>query len=106
MEFEYKCPKCGKVEIFKSQKTVDCKIANNELCQNCKAKEKQASEHYSRLCPQCEKEIVIHNAKQELKWLALKKNDHFKSQISIAKGEFIQLCFVSSHILQQRSYLI
>ena len=53
MEFEYKCPKCGKVEIFKSQKTVDRKIANNELCQNCKAKEKQASEHYSRLCPEC-----------------------------------------------------
>ena len=40
MEFEYKCPKCGKVEIFKSQKTVDRKIANNELCRNCKAKEK------------------------------------------------------------------
>ena len=59
MEFEYKCPKCGKVEIFKSQKTVDRKSANNELCRNCKVREKQASEHYSRLCPECGKEFSV-----------------------------------------------
>ena len=87
MEFEYKCPKCGKVEIFKSQKTVDRKIANNELCQNCKAKEKQASEHYSRLCPQCGKEIVY---KYKSDFTKATKNNSLCKSCAVSKSSIFQ----------------
>lgn len=87
MEFKYKCPKCGKVEIFKSQKTVDRKIANNELCQNCKAKEKQASEHYSRLCPQCGKEIVY---KYKSDFTKAAKNNSLCKSCAVSKSSIFQ----------------
>lgn len=87
MEFEYKCPKCGKVEIFKSQKTVDRKIANNELCQNCKAKEKQALEHYSRLCPQCGKEIVY---KYKSDFTKATKNNSLCKSCAVSKSSIFQ----------------
>lgn len=87
MEFEYKCPKCGKVEIFKSQKTVDRKIANNELCQNCKAKEKQASEHYSRLCPECGKEIVY---KYKSDFTKATKNNSLCKSCAVSKSSIFQ----------------
>ena len=87
MEFEYKCPKCGKVEIYKSQKTVDRKIANNELCQNCKAKEKQASEHYSRLCPECGKEIVY---KYKSDFTKATKNNSLCKSCAVSKSSIFQ----------------
>lgn len=87
MEFEYICPKCGKIEIFKSQKVIDRKIANNELCRNCKAKEKQASEHYSRLCPQCGKEIVYKYKSDFTK--AIKNNSLCKS-CAVSKSSIFQ----------------
>lgn len=87
MEFEYKCPKCGKVEIFKSQKTVDHKIANNEFCRNCKAKEKQASEHYSRLCPECGKEIVY---KYKSDFTKATKNNSLCKSCAVSKSSIFQ----------------
>lgn len=87
MEFEYKCPKCGKVEIFKSQKTVDRKIANNELCRNCKVKEKQASEHYSRLCPECGKEIVY---KYKSDFTKATKNNSLCKSCAVSKSSIFQ----------------
>lgn len=87
MEFEYKCPKCGKVEIFKSQKTVDHKIANNEFCRNCKAKEKQASEHYFRLCPQCGKEIVY---KYKSDFTKATKNNSLCKSCAVSKSSIFQ----------------
>ena len=87
MEFEYKCPKCGKVEIFKSQKTVDRKIANNELCRNCKAKEKQASKHYSRLCPECGKEIVY---KYKSDFTKATKNNSLCKSCAVSKSSIFQ----------------
>lgn len=87
MEFEYKCPKCGKVENFKSQKTVDRKIANNELCRRCKAKEKQASEYYSRSCPECGKEIVYKYKSDFTK--AIKNNSLCKS-CAVSKSSIFQ----------------
>lgn len=87
MEFKYKCPKCGKVEIYKSQKTVDRKIANNELCQNCKAKEKQASEYYSRLCPQCGKEIIY---KYKSDFIKATKNNSLCKSCATSKSSIFQ----------------
>ena len=87
MEFEYKCPKCGKIEIFKSQKTVDRKIANNEFCQNCKAKEKQASEYYSRLCPECGKEIVY---KYKSDFTKATKNNSLCKSCAVSKSSIFQ----------------
>lgn len=87
MEFEYKCPICGKVEIFKSQKTIDRKITNHEICRNCKAKEKQASEHYSRSCPKCGKEI-IYKYKSDLT-KAIKNNSLCKS-CAVSKSSIFQ----------------
>jgi predicted RNA-binding Zn-ribbon protein involved in translation (DUF1610 family) len=87
MEFEYKCPKCGKVEIFKSQKTVDRKIANNELCRNCKVKEKQASEYYSRLCPKCGKEIVY---KYKSDFNKATKNNSLCKSCAVSKSSIFQ----------------
>ena len=87
MEFAYKCPKCGKVEIFKSQKTVDRKIANNELCRNCKVKEKQASEHYSRLCPECGKEIVY---KYKSDFTKATKNNSLCKSCAVSKSSIFQ----------------
>lgn len=95
MEFEYKCPVCGKVEIFKSQKTIDRKIANHELCRNCKAKEKQASEHYSRLCPKCGKEIVYKYKSDLTK--AIKGNSLCKS-CAVSKSSIFQ----KGHILNDQ----
>lgn len=40
MEYKYVCPKCGHIEYFKTQKTVDRKSANKELCRVCKEKKK------------------------------------------------------------------
>lgn len=57
MEYEYKCPICGKIEKFKSQKTVEKKIEENAVCRNCRARIKQESERYVRNCPKCGKEI-------------------------------------------------
>ena len=87
MEFEYKCPKCGKVEIYKSQKTVDRKIANNELCQNCKTKEKQVSECYSRLCPECRKEIVY---KYKSDFAKATKNNSLCKSCAVSKSSIFQ----------------
>lgn len=53
MEYEYICPKCGKIEKFKKLETVQKKRNNNEVCRHCKSKLKQESEVYSRECPQC-----------------------------------------------------
>ena len=53
MEYEYVCPKCGKIEKFKKLETVQKKKDNNEICRYCKSKLKQESEVYSRECPQC-----------------------------------------------------
>ena len=87
MKFEYTCPKCGKVEIYKSQKTVDRKIANNEFCQNCKTKEKQASEHYSRLCPECGKEIVY---KYKSDFTKANKNNSLCKSCAVSKSSIFQ----------------
>ena len=87
MKFEYTCPKCGKVEIYKSQKTVDRKIAINEFCQNCKTKEKQASEHYSRLCPECGKEIVY---KYKSDFTKATKNNSLCKSCAVSKSSIFQ----------------
>lgn len=87
MNFEYVCPKCGKVEIFKSQKTVDRKIASKELCRNCKAKEKQASEHYSRLCPECGKEIVY---KYKSDFTKATKNNSLCKSCAVSRSSIFQ----------------
>lgn len=57
MEYEYKCPICGKIEVFKSKKTVEKKINEKAVCRNCRARLKQESEKYIRTCPKCGKEI-------------------------------------------------
>lgn len=58
MEYEYKCPICGKVEYFKSAKTIEKKVSEKAVCRNCRARLKQESEKYIRYCPECGKEIT------------------------------------------------
>lgn len=38
MEYEYICPKCGKIEKFKSQLTVERKTESKEACRRCREK--------------------------------------------------------------------
>ena len=57
MEYEYICPKCGRIEKFKSQLTVEKKTESKEVCRRCKEKIKNEQISYSRSCPNCGRTI-------------------------------------------------
>ena len=88
MEYEYKCPVCGKVEIFKSLKTVEKKINEQAVCRNCRARIKQESERYVRNCPECGKEIEYKYKSDYRK--AIKANSLCK-QCAVSKSSIFQI---------------
>lgn len=94
MQYEFKCPKCGKIEYYSKQSTVDKKIAKGDLCQNCKDKERQAKETYIRTCPKCGKEIVYKYRSDYNK--AVKRNSLCK-HCAVSKSSIFQ----KGHTLNQ-----
>lgn len=87
MEYEYKCPICGKIEIFKSKKTVEKKINEKAVCRNCRARLKQESERYVRICPECGKDIEYKYKSDYTK--AVKANSLCKS-CAVSKSSIFQ----------------
>lgn len=87
MKYEYKCPICGRIETFKSQKTIERKIQNKSVCRVCRAKIKQESENYVRNCPKCGKEIRYKYKSDFTK--AIKANSLCKS-CAVSKSSIFQ----------------
>lgn len=92
MEYKYVCPKCGRIEYFKTQKTVDRKSANKELCRVCKEKKKNLQADYTRICPKCGKEI-------HYKY----KSDYKKA---ILKNSLCKHCAVSKSSIFQKGHTL
>lgn len=84
MEYEYICPKCGRVEKFKSQSTVERKIKNREICRRCKEKTRNEQANYSRSCPNCGR-TIYYKYKSDLT-KAIKANSLCKHCAGIITG--------------------